>query len=123
MLEHHSDAQVPGSVRRVDVDGIAAPADLAAVRAQHAVDDLHQRALAGAVLAEQRMDAPGHHVHGDLLVGPHAGKALVYLAQGEDRGLGHCCWWIRRRCHADQPAPVCKAVTSCTVPVPRRLRA
>ena len=48
--------------RAGDGDRLALPADFARVRLQHAVEDLDQRRLAGAVLAEQRMDLPGPDV-------------------------------------------------------------
>ena len=39
-----------------DRDGLAVEADLAAVGAQDAIDDVHQRRLAGAVLAGEGVD-------------------------------------------------------------------
>ena len=56
MLEHHADAETAGGVGIGEGDGLAVPYDLALVGVEHAVDDLDQRALAGAVLAEQRVD-------------------------------------------------------------------
>ena len=51
------------------VTAIAFPRDDAGVRLHHAVDDLHQRGLAGAVLAEHRVDLAGQHRQVDVLVG------------------------------------------------------
>ena len=39
------------------------------IRLDDAVDDLHQRRLAGAVLAEHRVDLAGQHVEVDAVVG------------------------------------------------------
>ena len=50
----------------------AVEADLALVGVQDAVDHLDQRRLAGAVLAEQRVDLAGRHPEADVVVGEHA---------------------------------------------------
>ena len=51
----------------VDVDG-------AGVGLVHAVQRLHQRRLAGAVLADDRVDGAGADVEVDVVVGDHAGN-------------------------------------------------
>ena len=56
LLVHEADAERLRHGRRGDRDRVAVEADLAAVRAQDAVDDVHQRRLAGAVFAGERMD-------------------------------------------------------------------
>jgi hypothetical protein len=69
------------------VDDPHVPADLdgAGVRLQVARDDLHQRRLAGAVLAQQRVDLPG----ADLEVDPgerlHARERLRDAGDAEER--------------------------------------
>ena len=68
-----------------DVDRLAVPADLAGVGLHHAVDDLHQRRLAGAVLAEHRMDLARARREADVVVGEHAGEALGDAAQLQPR--------------------------------------
>ena len=50
------------------VDGVAVEADLAGVGAGEAVDDLHQRALAGAVLADERVHLARVDVEVDAIV-------------------------------------------------------
>src|SRR2546425_933964 len=56
VLEDHADAELAG-MRRIRHDyPLAFPAHFARVRLNHTVDDLHQRALARAVLAEHRVD-------------------------------------------------------------------
>ena len=51
-------------------------ADLAGVGPVEPVEDVHQRALAGAVLAEQGVDLAGAQVEVDAVVGDDAGEAL-----------------------------------------------
>ena len=50
-----------------------------------AVDDLHQRGLAGAVFAEHRVDLAGQHVEVDVVVGDDAGVSLGDAAEREAR--------------------------------------
>ncbi len=51
----------------------------------HAVDDLHQRALAGAVLAQHGVDLAGAHLEVDVVVRDHRRIALGDAAQDEAR--------------------------------------
>ena len=76
-----------------DGDRLALPADLARGRLQRAVDDLDQRRLAGAVLAEQRVDLARRDGEVDAVVGPERAEIL-----GDADGL-------QRRC-AGRPAEV-----------------
>ena len=65
--------------------------DRAGVRRLHAVEDLHQRRLAGAVLPDDRVDGAAPDVDVDVVVGDHAREALADPAQphGDGRtGLG-----------------------------------
>src|SRR4051812_17844710 len=86
VLEHHADAEAAGLVRAVDHDALAVDPDLALVRLNHPVGDLHQRALAGPVLAEEGVDLARHHGEVDVVVGQHAGVLLGDAAQGEAWG-------------------------------------
>ena len=76
MLEHHADAQAARMRRVLDDDRLLLPADLAAVRLHHAIDDLDQRALAGAVFPKQRVDLVVPDDQVDLVVGQATGKLL-----------------------------------------------
>ena len=58
MLVHHSDAVGDGIVRTVDANRLAVDPNLALVRLVQAVDDVHQRRLARAVLAQQAWISP-----------------------------------------------------------------
>ena len=68
VLEHHADAEPAGARRVADLDPGAFPFDRSGIRLDHAVDDLHQRRLAGAVLAQHRVDLAGQHVERDAVV-------------------------------------------------------
>ena len=57
-------------------DRPAVDADLALVRPVEAGEDVHERALAGAVLAEQRVDLARPQVEVDVVVGEDAREAL-----------------------------------------------
>ena len=53
VLVHHSDAGRDGVLGRMELDALPVEQDLALVRLQQPVQDVHQGRLAGAVLAEQ----------------------------------------------------------------------
>ena len=50
--------------------------DRALVGLMHAVEGLHQGRLAGAVLADDRVDRAGSDARGDVVVGDDTGEAL-----------------------------------------------
>ena len=96
VLEDHADAELDGvggrahrAPRAVDLDG-------AVVGLLHAVQDLHQRRLAGAVLAHDRVHRAGTDVDVDVVVGDHAGEPLADAAQPDRErsrssgGRGRC---------------------------------
>ena len=60
--------------------GCAVDQDLALVRLVHAVELAHQRAFAGAVLAQQGVHFAGVHIKIDMVVRQHARKALDDIA-------------------------------------------
>ena len=70
LLEHHADAEPP-RVLRASGSRPARPssADLAGVRAVEAVEDLHERALARAVLADDGVHLARVDVEVDAIVG------------------------------------------------------
>ena len=89
LLVDRDDAELLGRMRRsrsatvspansiVPASGCCAPAQ-----------DLEQRRLAGAVLAEQRVDLAGRNLEVDLVQGLHAGEALADPGHAE-QGFGH----------------------------------
>ena len=75
MLVDHADAGRDRIARRVEHDRSTVEQDLAAVRAVQAGEDVHERALAGAVLAEHGMDLTHAQVEGDPVVGEDTREA------------------------------------------------
>ena len=75
-----------------DRDGVAVEEDLALVGRRQPVQDVHQGRLAGAVLAEQRVDLAGPDVEVDRVVCDDARVALrdaAHLQRGGGHDLGH----------------------------------
>ena len=81
VLEHHADPGLDRVGRRVQGDLGAVDLDGARVGRLDAVEDLHQRRLAGAVLADDRVDGAAPDVDVDVVVGDHAGEPLADPAQ------------------------------------------
>ena len=73
-------------LRRGERDLLAVEQDLARVRVVQPVEDVHQRRLAGAVLAEQRVHLALAELEVDVVVGEHPGELLRDSAELED-----CC--------------------------------
>jgi hypothetical protein len=82
---HHRDARVERVARGVEVDRRAGENDLALVRAVEAGEDVGERRLAGAVLAQQGVDLAGGSLEVDVLVRDDRGKALRDPAQRDRR--------------------------------------
>ena len=83
-----------------DRDGLAVEQDLTLVGRRQPVEDVHQGRLAGAVLAEQRVDLARPDVEVDPVVGDDARIALgdpAHLERGGGHGLGHGGLRLRRR--------------------------
>ena len=81
LLEDRGDAAALGVVRVREAHDLAVQADGAGVGLVDAGDDLDQRRLAGAVLAEQRMHLAGADVEADPVQRAHAGKRLGDLVE------------------------------------------
>jgi hypothetical protein len=81
VLMDHPDAEADRVGRGSDRDRFAVQKDLPSVRAIHPVEDLHQRAFASAVFAQQGMDFAGLYIEVHVGVGKHAGEALGNTAQ------------------------------------------
>ena len=71
-----------------ELDRLAAQHDLALVRGVDAGEDLHQGALAGAVLADQSVDLARQQVEIDAVERGRAAEALGDAAEREDRLRG-----------------------------------
>ena len=102
-------------------DRRAVEEDLALVGREDAVDHLDQGRLAGAVLAEQRVDLAGLDVEVDVVVGAHAGKGLADADELQPRGRfslhldftplpapSSCFSSSRRNDHAASSAPLAR---------------
>ena len=76
VLVHHADAAGDGVGRGREGDLLAVDRDGALVRLLHAVEDLHQGRLAGAVLADEGVDGALAHGEVDVVVGHDAGESL-----------------------------------------------
>jgi KipI family sensor histidine kinase inhibitor len=75
--------------------------DLAGIGPRQPVQDVHERRLAGAILAEQGVDLAGTHVEIDRIVGDDAGVSLRDAAHLE-RGCANC---LGIRCHRGLALP------------------
>ena len=105
VLEHHADAEAARLRRAGDGDGAALPEDGALVRRQRAVEHLHQRRLAGAVLAEQRVDFAAADFEADMVAGGELPEAL-----GEPLG--------RQKRRADRGSPRLPVQSDPSLPFP-----
>ena len=76
MLEHHADAQFTGMGGALQGQRVAVPGDAAGVGLDDAVDNFHQGALAGAILAEQSMDFACVDCELDTVIRPASGVLL-----------------------------------------------
>ena len=87
LLEDDGDAGVLGLARSCETQ-LAWPRqqDLARVRREHAGEDVHQRGLARAVLAEQGVQPPAPHGEAHVVERLHAGKDFEIAASRFDRG-------------------------------------
>ena len=73
---HHADAVPDGVARPLHRHRRALDQNLAPVGADQAIQNVHQGALAGAVLADQGVDLALADLEVDVVVGDHAGKDL-----------------------------------------------
>ncbi len=74
---HHADAVADRLARGADAHRLAVDADFAGVGFVEAVEDRHQRRLAGAVLADDAVDDAALDDEVDVLVGVNRAEALV----------------------------------------------
>ena len=88
VLVHHPDPCVDRVVRRAELDRLAVEQDLALVGPVEPVEDVHQRRLAGAVLAEEGVHLAAAQVEVDVVVREDAREALRDAAQLEDGRVG-----------------------------------
>ena len=97
VLVHHADAGGDGVTGPGERDGLVVDEDLALVGLVEPVEHVHQRALAGAVLAEQAVDLPRLDDEVDVVVGHEGPEALGDAAQFQLH--------VRTSCRARGPGP------------------
>src|SRR5271167_4044436 len=85
MLEHHSNPQAPRFGRAWDTDLLSLPFNRAGVRPGDTIDDFHQGAFAGAVLAHERVDLADIDAQVDIIVRENGRIALGDTAQNQTR--------------------------------------
>ncbi len=86
LLMNQRDTETLGLPHAVEHDGLAVEGDRPFVRQLRAAEDLHQRALAGAVLAHQRQHLSRREGELHPPERDHTGKALGDRAHFEQRG-------------------------------------
>ena len=100
LLVHRGDAGRLRLVWAVEGHVLAIHAERAAVRPMHPGDDLDERGLAGAVLADQRVDLAGIGGEVDVLQRLHAGERLRDALELEQRchaAVAHSSRCVRSR--------------------------
>ncbi len=85
MLKADGDAVGGGEIGRHVMDGLAAHAHRALAGLQRSGDDVHQRRLAGAVLAEKRVHFAGIEIDADVAQRRNAREILVDAGKADDR--------------------------------------
>ena len=108
VLMHGRDAAAQRIARVGELGLHAVEQDGAAARLVEAGQDLDQRRLAGAVVAEQADDLAGRHRHGDVGQRLHAGETLGDVAQLDQR-----CGFCRRHVIGSIGAP--SACSACFI--------
>ena len=86
VLVDHADAQIGRGLRIVDHRLAAGERDRAAVGLDESDQDLHQRRLAGAVLAEDPVDPTGVQLQVDVVAGDDAAVVLGDGCEVDSRG-------------------------------------
>ncbi len=76
VLVHHADARLDGIARGAQIDGLTVDPNRALFGPVEAGQHVHQRALAGAILAQQGVDLAGAHVEIDVVVGHDARESF-----------------------------------------------
>ena len=88
-LEYGGEAQPAGGRGAGQVDRLAVQSDRATVGLDDAGEELHQRALARAVLAQDGVDVPGRQRDVDAVQGHGLAVALAHPLEHQHRGPGH----------------------------------
>ena len=100
VLVHHAHARLDRGARRSELHVLVADLDLALVGVVQAVEDVHQRRLAGTVLAEQGVHLALAEIEADVVVRDDAGEALRDVASS--RARWGACHVIERRFYGSE---------------------
>ena len=76
MLVHHTDAERDGLLRVIDGNFLSVDEDLSGSRPVHAVQYVHERRLAGTILAEDRVDLALVHGQVDVVIRSEVSELL-----------------------------------------------
>ena len=85
LLVDHGDSAMPRVERIGRHKGLAIQLDVAGLGAVSSAEHFHERALARAVLANERMDLAGSDSEGNILQGASGSEALLHPAHLETR--------------------------------------
>ncbi len=97
VLRHHRDAEAPGVLGGELGDGLTGDLQGPAIRGDLSGDHLHERRLARAVLADERMQFSGADTQRDVVKGNDAGVLLAQATTFESGGgrADHCARGVR----------------------------
>src|SRR4029078_1803987 len=90
LVLNYADAGRQRAPRILELNGAPVDEDLTRVRLLDAGEQLAQRALAGAVLAAQRVTRSALHVEADVLQRARPGKTFTDVAKADERKIGRC---------------------------------
>ncbi len=130
LLEDHGDAGVGGALLVEADDRRAVELDRAAVGLVDARHEVHERRLAGAVLADQRVDLAGADLERDVVDRADAGERLGHAPHHEHgagrvvfrgRGLGRGKR-LPVQAHRLPPGPEAPRLARCSIILSSRLR-
>ena len=120
VLVHHADAGVEGIPRRMEVHLLAVELDLALVRAVEPGEDVRERRLPRAVLAEQGVHLADPCLEVDVLVRDDAREPLRDPAhphgkrrRGAGRAGASLAHWTNGDCLPQRPSPAAGRSRSC----------
>ena len=85
VLVHHADAAADGVIRMGDAHGAPKHVNAATVSRMQAIQYRHERALAGAVLANQAVQRALGHREVDVDIGQHVAKTLMDARHAQSR--------------------------------------
>jgi hypothetical protein len=88
LLMDHGDAALERLTRITERQRASCEMDLARIRRDDAGDDFHERRLAGAVLADERVHRAPAHPQGYIIERHYPWKALADVAHLEQRASG-----------------------------------